>query len=222
MRKYSALFFLGLFLLLCACKKKVVTQKPSSLATLPFFNSASFTPEWIEKEDKDYSKIHSISDFSFTNQEGKTVTQNNFKGKIYVADFFFTTCTGICRSLSLNMKVLQDTYIDDPNVLLLSHSVTPEIDSVPILKKYAQHYGVDSSKWHLVTGDKEAIYKLARDSYFSDEDFVKTKSPSTFIHTENFVLVDTKGRIRGVYNGTLKLGVKRLIRHIKELKKETL
>ena len=222
MMNYSTLFLLVLLLLLGACKKKAVVQKPSSPVTLPFFNSASFTPEWIEKEHKEYSKIHTISDFFLTNQEGKTVTQNNFKGKIYVADFFFTTCTGICRSLSLNMKVLQDTYIDDPNVLLLSHSVTPEIDSVPVLKKYAQNYGVDSSKWHLVTGDKEAIYKLARESYFSDEDFVKTKSPSTFIHTENFVLVDTKGRIRGVYNGTLKLGVQRLIRHIKELKKESL
>ncbi|MGB2127951.1 MAG: SCO family protein [Flavicella sp.] len=219
--KYRGIYFLLFLLLLSACKKKEELQKSRKVTTLPFFNSASFTPEWIEKTHKNYSKIHKISDFSLTNQEGMTITQNYFEGKIYVADFFFTTCSGICRSLSLNMKLLQETFKNDPEVLLLSHSVTPDIDSVSVLNKYAENYGVDSSKWHLVTGDKEHIYSLARNSYFSDEDFIKTNSPSTFIHTENFLLIDKKGRIRGVYNGTLRLGVKRLIRHIKELKKES-
>lgn len=213
-------YILLLICLLCSCTKKAPDTAVEDEKTLPFFNSAEFTPEWIEKGTKAYASIHKIPPFSFTNQEGKTITNKNYEGKIYVADFFFTTCTGICRQLSLNMKTIQDTYINDPDVLLLSHSVTPDMDSVPVLKKYATNYGVASEKWNLVTGDKEAIYELARTAYFSDEDFVKTQEASTFIHTENFLLIDKKGRIRGVYNGTLKLATKRLLRHIELLKKE--
>jgi protein SCO1/2 len=205
-----------------ACKSEVKkdTIKSKKITILPFFNSGDFTPEWIEKGANNYEGIHKIPDFYFVNQDGRVVTQEDYLGKIYVADFFFTSCTGICRSLSLNMKLLQDTFIDDSEVLLISHSVTPEMDSVPVLKKYADNYGVDSKKWNLVTGDKEAIYELARTAYFSDEDFVKTKEVSEFIHTENFLLVDKEGRIRGVYNGTLKLSTKRLMRHIELLKTE--
>jgi protein SCO1/2 len=118
------------------------------------------------------------------------------------------------------MRILQDEFKNDDEVKFISHSVTPEMDSVPVLKKYALDYGIDSAKWNLVTGDKKAIYNLARTAYFSDEDFVKTSKPSEFIHTENFLLIDKKGRIRGVYNGTLKLEAKRLIRHIKMLNNE--
>lgn len=201
-------------------EKKNQTDVVPQNMTLPFFNSGDFTPEWIEKESIAYNNIHKIPDFSFVNQKGDTINQNYYLGKIYVADFFFTTCTGICRSLSLNMKLLQDKFLEDPDVFLLSHSVTPEIDSVSVLKKYADNYGVNSKKWNLVTGNKEAIYKLARTAYFSDEDFVKTKEASEFIHTENFLLIDKKGRIRGVYNGTLKLATKRLMKHIEMLKSE--
>lgn len=207
-----------------SCKKNVTQKSKDSssqkITTLPFFNTSDFTPEWIEKESPSYNEIHKIPNFSFVNQEGKVITQKDYSGKIYIADFFFTTCTGICRSLSLNMKLLQDEFKDDSEVLLLSHSVTPSIDSVPVLKKYADAYGVDANKWNLVTGNKKAIYELARTAYFSDEDFVKTKEASEFIHTENFLLIDKNGRIRGVYNGTLKLSVKRLIRHIELLKNE--
>lgn len=214
-------FILICILVFVSCDKKIGKNTASKeTISLPFFNSGDFTPEWIYKGTEAYNNIHKISSFAFVNQEGDTISNKDYLGKIYVADFFFTSCTGICRSLSLNMKFLQDTYLNDPYILLLSHSVTPSIDSVPVLKKYAENYGVHSGKWNLVTGDKNAIYELARTAYFSDEDFVKTKEASTFIHTENFLLIDKKGRIRGVYNGTLRLSVKRLMKHIEILKKE--
>lgn len=222
MKFLSYLIITVFFLMACKSEseKNRTLDVSEKVTTLPFFNSGDFTPEWIEKETNAYKEIHQIPDFSFVNQDGGTITQKDYLGKIYVADFFFTTCTGICRSLSLNMKLLQDKFIEDPEILLLSHSVTPEMDSVAVLKKYAMGYGVDSNKWNLVTGNKKAIYNLARTAYFSDEYFVKTNKESEFIHTENFILIDKKGRIRGVYNGTLKLSVKRLMKHIKLLKNE--
>jgi len=118
------------------------------------------------------------------------------------------------------MRALQEEFKDDDDVLLLSHSVTPVKDSVPVLKEYAIENQVDAKKWNLVTGNKKAIYDIARKSYFADEDFVKTQDENAFIHTENFVLIDQKGRIRGVYNGTLAVETERILRHIKLLKKE--
>lgn len=199
--------------------KEASTNKPSA-DVLPFFNSASFTPEWIEVGSKKYEAIHTIPDFSFINQEGSTITQDFYKGKIYVADFFFVSCPGICPKLTKNMGILQEKFKDEKDILLLSHTVMPWKDSVPVLKKYALDNGIDSKKWNLVTGDRDAIYEIARTAYFADEDFVKTQDESAFIHTENFVLVDKKGRIRGVYNGTLELETKRLMKHIEILKKE--
>ncbi|MFC2109825.1 SCO family protein [Bacteroidota bacterium] len=202
-------------------KVKVSSAIPQkAVNTLPFFNSAEFTPEWIDEKEETYKSIHTIPDFSFINQEGVVISKEDYKDKIYVANFFFTTCTGICRSLSLQMKKVQEEFEGDPNVFFLSHSVTPELDSVPVLKKYAVDYGINSKKWNLVTGNKKEIYELARTAYFSDEDFIKTKEASEFIHTENFLLIDKKGRIRGVYNGTLTLETKRLIKHIYMLKNE--
>jgi len=188
--------------------------------TLPFFNSAIFTPEWIASNDPAYKNIHTISTFRLTNQDGKKVTNDTYRDKIYVADFFFVSCPGICPILEKNMSLLQDKFLHDDDVQLLSHTVMPARDSVPVLKKYAIENEILSNKWNLVTGNKKEIYELARTSYFADEDFIKTQNEDAFIHTENFVLVDKKGRIRGVYNGTLKLEVKRLIRHIELLKKE--
>lgn len=200
-----------------ACKTE---QKIDKEITLPFFNSAEFTPEWISKTSDDYARIHTISAFKFTNQEGKEVSNKTYEGKIYVADFFFTSCPGICPRLAKNMGKLQEVFKNDKEVLLLSHSVTPVKDSVSVLKEYATENKVDSKKWNLVTGDKKAIYDIARKSYFADEDFVKTQDEDAFIHTENFVLIDGKGRIRGVYNGTLAIETERILRHIKLLKKE--
>ncbi|WP_075340663.1 SCO family protein [Tenacibaculum agarivorans] len=205
-----------LVFLLGSCTQNKVNKE----TTLPFFNSAIFTPEWIPKDSDKYSKIHTIADFSLTNQEGEKVTNESYKGKIYVADFFFVSCPGICPVLEKNMSTLQEHYKNDNDILLLSHTVMPVKDSIPVLKQYAIDNEIISGKWNLVTGDKNQIYDLARTSYFADEDFVKTQDEDAFIHTENFILIDKKGRIRGVYNGTIELEIKRLIRHIELLKKE--
>jgi len=217
MKNKSLIILIG-FLAFYSCKS---AEKIDTETTLPFFNSAEFTPEWIAKDSKGYASIHTIPDFEFTNQNGKKITKGTYKDKIYIADFFFTSCPGICPRLAKNMGKLQEAFKDDKDVLLLSHSVTPVKDSVPVLNSYAKENNVNSSKWNLVTGDKDEIYKLARTAYFADEDFVKTQDESAFIHTENFILIDGKGRIRGVYNGTLAIETDRILRHIQLLKKET-
>lgn len=200
-----------LVIILCfSCKEK---QNKESVSRLPYFNSADFTPEW----DK---ATHKIPEFSFTNQNGSLVTNETYKGKIYIADFFFTSCPGICPKLTKNMASLQETYKEDADIKLLSHTVMPWKDSVPLLKDYAIKNNVLDTKWNLVTGDKEALYHIARAGYFADEDFIKTQDESNFIHTENFVLIDKEGYIRGVYNGTLPVDVERLKRHIDILKRE--
>jgi len=213
--KFNTIFFIFIFFV--SCKKETTIDKTKAL---PFYNSAAFTPEWIAESDDSYATIHTIAPFQFTNQNSQNITNKDFRGKIYIADFFFTTCPSICPILAKNMRSIQETYKEEEDILLLSHSVMPWVDTVEKIKKYALDKKVIDTKWHLVTGDRKAIYKIARTSYFADEDFKKTKDESEFIHTENFVLVDKKGRIRGVYNGTLALDIRRLKRHIEILKKE--
>lgn len=210
-KKYK-LFFFGLLVF------SVVTialfynaLKPEK--ELPIFNPAEVNPELVDSTVQHVGKYHTIADFSFTNQNGKTVTQKDYEGKIYVADFFFTTCQTICPIMTTNMTEVQKAFSNNPNVMILSHTVTPEIDSVPVLKKYALKQGVDDSKWNMVTGDKKDIYYIARKSYLA----VKTGKPEEMydmVHTENFVLVDTKRRVRGFYDGTKKEDVQRLIEDI--------
>lgn len=187
----------------------------SEEVSLPYFNTPAFEPEWITPDES----THTIAPFSFINQHGEVVTNNTTKGKIYVADFFFTTCGGICPKMTNNMSMVQEAFKNDTNILILSYSVTPEMDNEAVLQQYAQSKGVGSN-WHLLTGDKATLYKLARESYFADEDIGFSKSVNDFLHTENFILVDTKGYIRGVYKGTKPLEVKQLIEDIKTLKKE--
>ena len=200
-----------LVFIMASCKNKQVES--NDIVKLPYFNSTDFTPEW----DK---ATHKIPEFSFTNQNGEAVTNKTFESKIYIADFFFTSCPGICPKLTKNMGSLQETYKNDKDIMLLSHTVMPWKDSIPVLKSYAQKNHVNAAKWHLVTGDKDALYHIARTGYFADEDFIKTQDESDFIHTENFILIDKQGFIRGVYNGTLEIDVDRLKRHIKILKTE--
>lgn len=180
---------------------------------LPIMNPADVNPELVDSTMQHVSKYHTIADFSFTNQNGKTITQKDYEGKIYVADFFFTTCQTICPVMTTNMVEVQKAIQNNPKVMLLSHSVLPDIDSVPVLKKYAIEKGVDDNKWNLVTGDKKDIYGIARKSYLA----VKTGKPEEMydmVHTENFILVDTKRRVRGFYDGTKKEDIKRLIEDI--------
>ncbi|HEX2684602.1 MAG TPA: SCO family protein, partial [Ferruginibacter sp.] len=157
---------LFLLLALSACKSKHSTSKELAL---PFINKPDFTPEWIATNDPAYKHIHTIPPFSFTDQDGKTVTEKTVAGKIYVTDFIFTRCGGICPVMTGNMATLQEKYKNDDEVILLSHSVTPKMDSVPVLKKYADTKGVISGKWHLLTGDEDKIYELAKKQYFAGD-----------------------------------------------------
>lgn len=169
--------------------------------TLKVYSPADVNPELVDTTVQYIARDHKIADFAFTNQNGKTITQKDYKSKIYVADFFFTTCPTICPVMTTNMAWLQDKVKGMPDVMLLSHSVTPDIDTPTVLKEYAKKKGVIDSKWNLVTGDKKDIYYMARKSYLA----VKTTSSKELydmVHTENFVLVDKEGRIRGFYNGT--------------------
>lgn len=207
-KKYR--IFIGTFLLFSIITISLFYNVLKPGKTLPIYNPADVNPELVDSTVQYIAREHKIADFSFTNQNGKTITQKEYEGKIYVADFFFTTCGSICPIMTTNMVDVQKAFLNNPKVMLLSHTVTPEIDSVPVLKKYALQKGVVDSKWNLVTGDKKDIYSMARKSYLA----VKLGKPSELydmVHTENFVLVDAQKRVRGFYDGTKKEEIKRLI-----------
>ena len=186
---------------------------------LPIYQPSRVSTELVDSTIQHVKKYHKIADFSLINQNGDTISQKDYEDKIYVADFFFTTCQTICPIMTDHMKEIQDKLIEDNDILLLSHSVTPAIDSVAQLKKYALQKGVIDKKWNLVTGDKKQIYELARKSYLA----VKTDGdggPYDMIHTENFMLIDKKKQIRGFYDGTNPDDIERLIEDISTLKEE--
>ena len=184
---------------------------------LPVYQPADFNPELVDASLQYIKKYHTIADFSLINQNGQTITQKDYEGKIYVADFFFTTCPSICPIMTKNMATIQEQILDDDEVLLLSHSVTPEIDSVAQLKKYALEKGVVDAKWNLVTGDKKQIYELARKSYLAVKDD-GDGGPYDMIHTENFMLIDKEKRIRGTYDGTNPEEIETLLKDLAILK----
>ncbi|MFB1023013.1 MAG: SCO family protein [Vicingaceae bacterium] len=186
---------------------------------LPIYSPAMINPELVDKSKQDVTKGHRIGDFVLTNQDGEELTNKDFDGYYYVADFFFTTCPTICPSMSAEMQRIQAEFSDDEDFKILSHTVQPEVDSVHVLKKYAELYEADPTKWILATGDKKIIYNLARKSYFA----AVTEGdggPDDFIHTENFVLVDKEKRIRGFYDGTSPESVDKLIVDIEILSQE--
>ncbi|MCF8322059.1 MAG: SCO family protein [Flavobacterium sp.] len=181
--------------------------------SLPIFNPADVNPELVDSTMQYKSKYHTIADFSFTNQNGKVITQKDYENTIYVADFFFTTCGSICPKMTTNLFDVQKAFLNNPKVKILSFTVMPDVDSVSVLKDYAQLNGVIDTKWNLVTGDKKAIYAMARKSFLA----VKQGKPEELydmVHTENFVLIDTKKRVRGFYDGTKKEEITRLIEDI--------
>jgi protein SCO1 len=184
--------------------------------TLPVYQPADFNPELVDDSLRHVKKYHTIADFSLMNQNGRKITEQAYKDKIYVADFFFTTCPTICPIMTKNMAEVQAEILEDPDVLLLSHTVTPDLDSVPQLKAYALEKGVIDSKWNLVTGDKKQIYDLARKSYLAAQDD-GDGGPYDMIHTENFILVDKERRIRGTYNGTNPQEIQTLLKDIRIL-----
>ena len=208
LRKYK--LFLSTVIVLSAIILTLFYSALKPKKMLPIYNPSMVNPELVDSTVQYISKYHTISDFSFTNQNGKIITQKDYDGKIYVADFFFTTCGSICPKMTMNLAVIQKEIINNPKVMLLSHTVFPETDSVAVLKKYAIKNGVLDNKWNLVTGDKKQIYTMARKSYLA----VKLGKPNELydmVHTENFVLVDSKRRVRGFYDGTKEEDIQRLI-----------
>lgn len=212
--KTLALVLAILSVIIISAIYQVLAPKPK----LRIYQPSDVAPELVDTTLQHVKKYHEIADFALINQEGDTVTQDTFKDRIYVADFFFTTCATICPVMTEHMGQIQDKIKDDPRVLLLSHTVTPEIDTVAQLKKYALSKGVIPGKWHLVTGDKKEIYDLARKSYLVAKD--QPYSPYDLVHTENFVLIDPQRRIRGFYDGTDPRAIETLIDDIAILKKE--
>lgn len=213
-KKFAIVFGIISIIIISIFYNILKVEKP-----LPIYQPADVSTELVDSTIQHQIKYHKIADFSLINQNGDTITQDNYKNKIYVADFFFTTCQTICPIMTDNMVDIQKEIKNDDEVMLLSHSVTPKIDSVAQLKRYAIKKGVIDSKWNLVTGDKGQIYRLARKSYLAVKD---DGMPDDYgmVHTENFMLIDKKRQIRGYYDGTKKDEIQRLLKDLKTLKKE--
>lgn len=215
LKKYK--IFIGFFVIfsIVTISAFYIVLKPKKV--LKIYNPSDVNVELVDSTIQYVANNHTIADFKFTNQNGKIITQKDYKGKIYVADFFFTTCKSICPKMTNNMGWLQEQLKNNNKVMFLSHSVTPDIDNVAVLKNYAKEKGVIDGKWNLVTGDKKEIYYIARKSYLA----VKTGKPEELydmVHTENFVLVDSKRRIRGFYDGTnLDEPTEKGIKNVKQL-----
>jgi|TARA_B110000263_G_scaffold154910_1_gene134452 protein SCO1/2 len=195
-----------LIIILISCSKEQTFE-------LPYFITSDFTPHWINSKTLKKS-THKISDFKLVNQNNEEITRKKLEGNIYVSNFFFTSCPSICPKMTNNIKIIEEEFKYQDGIKILSHSVTPWIDTPKILKKYEKNYNIDGSIWNLVTGEKKIIYDLARFSYFAEENFGIVNNENDFIHTELVFLIDKKSHIRGVYNGTLKIEMKRLIEDI--------
>lgn len=202
-------YLIAFILLIISCK--------DNKKHLPYYDTPDFTPKW---EMSNENTFHKIRPFNLINQENKSFTEKDIEGKICIADFFFTTCPGICLKMTSSMADIQKEFIDDNEILLLSHSVTPERDSVSVLKQYAIDKDVVFKRWKLLTGNKNEIYDLGRKYYFVEEDEGIEKDDDVFLHTENFILIDKQRHIRGIYNGLDPNSIKKLIRDIKVLKNE--
>lgn len=162
--------------------------------------------------------LNTVQPFSFIRQDSATVTQQDIKQRVYVVEYFFTTCKGICPKMNKNMKLVYEKYKSDSNVLILSHTVNPENDSVPVLSTYAASFGAEPHNWWFLTGTKEALYKTARESYLLDDPKNSTVNiDEQFLHTQFFALVDRLGRVRGIYDGIKKDEVEQLMTDIREL-----
>lgn len=187
----------AIVILLMGCDSKL-----KSTETLPFYNTADFTAEWITPDENCYKTIHTIRSFAMQDQLGHVFTSDSLKGKVYVANFFFTTCPSICPKMVSNLTVLQNSFAHSPAVELVSFSVMPWVDSVGRLNEYGKSHAVNPAKWHLLTGDREKIYALGRTAYFAEKGQGLLKDSTEFLHTESMLLIDKKARIRGIYNAT--------------------
>jgi protein SCO1/2 len=215
-KMYRTVFLLLSSLLLFGC-----FEKKEAVINLPYYNEPDFTPVFITEKSEIASKIkHTISDFSLLNQDNILISQIDIKDKIHVANFIFTTCGSICPKMTTHLKIVNDSLKNHSDIVLLSYSVTPWIDTPEVLKKYKTRNEITNPNWHFLTGSKNDIYRLARKSYFAEEDIGYSKDSTEFLHTEHFVLVDKTKRIRGIYNGTLSLEMQQMLEDIKTLEKE--
>lgn len=204
-------------LLLCLISCQHYQQKP----LLPFYNQADFTPLFFQSiTEADQAITHRVGNFRLLDQHHQWISNRDVKGKIHVANFFFTRCGSICPSMMRNLQQVQQQFASSNTVEVLSFSVTPWIDSVSRLQAYATQHNITAPNWHLLTGSKQHIYQLARQSYFAEETLGLSKDSSNFLHTEHVLLVDAELRLRGIYNGTLPFDIEQLTRDIHLLEKE--
>lgn len=181
---------------------------PSDPETLPYYATREFTPQWLTTVPDDF---HRIPAFTLTNQLGREITEADMVGRVTVASFFFTRCGGICPKLTASLKQVDSAFANDERVVLLSHSVMPSEDRVPVLRTFAERHDITSERWHLLTGDRAQIYRLGREAYFAEEDLGLPVDPNAFLHTENVVLVDGDRHVRGIYNGLNATAVRQLV-----------
>lgn len=215
-KMYRIAFLLFSSLLLVSC-----LDNNADIIDLPYYNEPDFTPIFLTDKTEVESKIkHTIADFSFLNQDSIMISQKAIECKIHIANFIFTTCGSICPKMTTNLKIVNDSLKSHSDIVLLSYSVTPWIDTPTVLKNYKTKNEITNPNWHFLTGSKNDIYKLARKSYFAEEDIGFSKDSTEFLHTEHFILVDKTKRIRGIYNGTLELEMQQMLDDIKTLEKE--
>jgi protein SCO1/2 len=211
----TAKMFRTVFLTLISCLLFHCKPVEKDLFVLPYYNEPTFTPLFLSDTNEVQKQVtHRIGDFSFLNQDSVGIDQGLIEGKIHVANFIFTSCGSICPVMTKNFKLVGDSLANNEAVVFLSYSVTPWIDSPSVLKKYKADNQIENENWHFLTGDKSAIYSLARKSYFAEEELGYTKDSTEFLHTEHFILVDKDKRIRGVYNGTLRVEMTQLLEDI--------
>ena len=215
-RLLKNVLFFGIFSILMVT---IIYLFTNTAKKLPVYNPVDVNPRLVDKSVRNQKRGHKIADFTLINQYGDTITQDTFKNKIYVANFFFTRCQGICPVMATNMETVQEAFKNDNDVLFLSMSVTPIKDSVSVLNAYAKEKGAIKGKWHFTTGDKKHIYNLARKSYMAVLD-EGDGGEQDFIHTEQFMLIDKKRQIRGFYDGTKPEDIELLKKDIRTLEKE--
>ena len=214
-KMYRIVFLLLSSTLIISC-----ADNTKQIIDLPYYNEPTFTPQFLTEKAEIEKKItHQIANFSLLNQDSILITQHIIENKIHVANFIFTSCGSICPTITKNLKIVSDSLKNDTSIVFLSYSVTPWIDKPHVLKKFKEKYEISNPNWQFLTGSKDEIYKLARQSYYAEEDIGFSKDSTEFLHTEHFILVDKNKRIRGIYNGTLRLEMQQLIEDINALNK---
>jgi len=198
----------------------ILSCKQKKESSLPYYNTPDFSPHFLSEQKAEKEITHTINSFSFTDQDNKTITDKFLDNKVHVASFIFTSCGSVCPVMIKNLDILSRHYEKDSDVVLLSFSVTPDIDTPEKLNDFKTLNKINNPNWYFLTGNKNQIYKLARQSYFAEEDIGFTKDSTNFLHTEHIILADQDKKIRGIYNGTLQTDIQQLIKDIQILKTE--